>query len=185
MRIKIVGCHVKILGPRHAYHCIFTCSFDFKISMRSWQTSCFSWKSTFLITTRSQQTQYNYLPAHRLLLTFLYGTQQSTFKFLLFQWLKFKCWLTFRYSKSPLHDVHKHEEQSHGTLHPVKIECIITLISQQTCTVRTSRIESPEDIMIGCSVMQSSYIPRSPVIKQTRRKPSPAKYISKLLCIHT
>ena len=86
-------------------------------------------KSTFLITTRHQQTQYNYLSVHRLLLAFLYGMQQSTFKFFLFQWPEIQMmqsWLTFRYSKSPVHDVHKHGEQSHGTFgvtHPVYQSC--------------------------------------------------------------
>ncbi len=36
IRIKIVGCHVKILGPHHAYHCIFISSAGFKISWKKY-----------------------------------------------------------------------------------------------------------------------------------------------------
>ncbi len=42
-----------------------------------------------------------------------------------YTWISVKFWFTFRYSKSPVHDVHKHGEQSHGTFgvtHPVQKE---------------------------------------------------------------
>ncbi len=57
--------------------------------------------------------------------------------------IKWFSWLTFRYNKSPLYDVHKHGEQSHGTFgvtHPIYAQQ--TIGSPLTATMLKSHKDS-------------------------------------------